>query len=489
MNALILAVWAALGVAPPPAVATRLLVPIRVSLRIEIPLRAPAGWKVEEQDRATILTPGDVPEGRFYRVMVTLTKTTGGTLDGLLEDGRKMVAEIGAFQPKGDSARSTSDGGWDHKGVLGTVETRDRSLTAYLVAIQKGDQGGVVMVLSDGVETMATYADVLAGMIRGMGDAKPPAGRGAPEAPPPGYRAPAGWVETKLAGLPYLVKEKNEAWVKYRLTLLVLPGEAFAGSVRVQFEALWRAYVSPNFVTRIAPIPLTHRLRSGYACAFDADSQAKDKGGRDVTVALYMVAHGGRVVPVLGVYSGPDWTLDRPAEVEIGEFLETIRIPGTTAEPVQLFSAAALVGEWSESSSEFANYVTAGGAYAGDATITTGTYLSLRADGSYTRTLVALTGGRSVREKDAGTFTVQDDELVLSAAGRYSLLGYAHGREGGPVPRAGDVPEPEDPPEAHESAGHPAGALDEGEVARGQAPAQSRYPRRGDGFARRSLAA
>ena len=488
MHALILAVWAALGVVPPPAAAPRLVVPIRSSLRIEIPLRAPAGWKVEEQDRATILTPGDVPEGELYRVMVTLTTTTR-KLDELLEDGRKMVAEIGAFQPKGDAARATSDGGWDHKGVLGTVATRDRTLMAYVVAIQKGDQGGVVVVLSDGVETMARYADVLGGMLRGMGVAKTPTSPAVPDAAPPGYRAPAAWVETKLAGLPYLVKEKNEAWVKYRLTLLVLPGEAFAGSVRAQFEALWRAYVSPNFVTRIAPIPLTHRLRSGYACAFDADTQAKDKGGRDVTVALYMLAHGGRVAPVLGVFSGPDWTLDRQAEVEIGELLETIRIPGTTAEPVKLFTAAALVGEWSESSSEFANYVTTGGAYAGDATITTGTYLSLRADGSYTRTLVALTGGRSVREKDAGTFTVEDDRLVLSAAGRYSLLGYATDEKVGRFLVLGSYPNQKTRLKLHEPAGHPAGALDEGEVGRRQAPARGRYPRRGDGFARRSLAA
>ncbi len=424
MEALILAAWAAIVVAPPPAATPRLLVPIRVAMRIEIPLKAPAGWKVEEQARATILTPGDVPEGKFYRVMVTLTKTTAGRLDGILEDGKKMVAEIGAFKAKADTERSTSEGGWDYKGALGTIETKDRSLLAYLVAIQKGDEGGVVVVLSDSVETMARYADALAGMIRGMGGAKPASGPGKPGVPPVDYRTPAAWVETKLAGLPYLVKEKNEASLKYRFSLLVLPGEALAGSVRAQFDGFWRSYVTPNYVTRIAPMPLTSRLGSGYACAFDADSQAKDKGGGDVTVALYMVAHGGQVVPVLGVYSGPDWTLERAAEVEIGEFLETVRIPGAAAEKVELFSTAALAGEWSESSSELANYVDRGGAYAGDATISTGTYLDLRADGSYARTLMALTGGRMVREKDAGTWTVEDDELVLSAAGRYSLFGY-----------------------------------------------------------------
>jgi hypothetical protein len=123
------------------------------------------------------------------------------------------------------------------------------------------------------------------------------------------------------------------------------------------------------------------------------------------------------------VYSGPDWTFDKAAEAEIGEFLGTARIPGAAAEKVALFSAPELVGDWSESSSEMANYVTRGGNYAGDATIATATYLDLRADGSYARTLQALSGGRVVREKDAGTWTVEDDELVLSKAGRLSLHG------------------------------------------------------------------
>jgi len=37
---------------------------------------------------------------------------------------------------------------------------------------------------------------------------------------------------------------------------------------------------------------------------------------------------------------------------------------------------------------------------------------------------MALTRGSSVREKNSGTWTVEDDELVLSKGGRYSLLGY-----------------------------------------------------------------
>jgi len=80
---------------------------------------------------------------------------------------------------------------------------------------------------------------------------------------------------------------------------------------------------------------------------------------------------------------GSELDLRQGGGVEIGQFLDSAQIPGASAAKVPLFSAAALAGDWSQSSSEFANYVTRGGAYAGDATISTGLYLHLRADGLY----------------------------------------------------------------------------------------------------------
>jgi hypothetical protein len=397
----------------------------------DIPLRTPPGWNSDKQADATILTPGDVAEGKLYKVMVTLMQDKAGSLDEILEDGKKMVAETGTFQAAVEPRQSTSDGGWGYKFVLGTLTTEDRALVVQLMAIKKGDEGGVVIVLSDSGETMGDYADACATMVRGMG--------AAPQAPAPTipgvvdlrYTVPAGWAQQEVNGYPLLVKEKNEEWVKYRFSLLIFPTEALTGSVHDQFEGYWKSFVTPNYTSNIVPLPLMTRLKSGYACAFDAESEARSNNGAEATVALYMIAHGGRVVPVLGIYSGPDWTFDKEAEVEIGQFLDAAQIPGASAEQVPLFSAAQLAGEWAESSSSFANYVTAGGAYAGDATISTGVYLTLGADGSYSQTLMALTRGSSIREKNAGTWTVDDDELVLSKGGRYSLLGY------GTDPKAG----------------------------------------------------
>ena len=258
-----------------------------------------------------------------------------------------MVAEIGTFKAAMEPRQSASEGGWDYKFVLGTLETKDRALLANLMAIKKGDEGGVVVVLSDSVETMEKYADAFATMVRGMGAAEPtpaPANTGVVDLQ---YTVPAGWVKQKVNGFPLLVKEKNEQWVKYRFSLLIFPTEALTGTVREQFAGYWKSFVTPNYTSTIAPLPLMARLKSGYACAFDADSEAKAENGAEVTVALYMIAHGGRVVPVMGIYSGPDWTFDKAAEVEIGQFLETARIPGASAEQVALFSAAELPGEWS----------------------------------------------------------------------------------------------------------------------------------------------
>ena len=126
----------------------------------------------------------------------------------------------------------------------------------------------------------------------------------------------------------------------------------------------------------------------------------------------------------MGIYSGPDWTFDKMAEAEIAQFLDTARIPGASADKVQLFAASNLAGEWAESGTSFANYVTRGGQYAGDATVSTAAYFTLGADGSYSRTLMAVGAAGNIREKSAGTWSVDDDELVLNNGGRYSLLGY-----------------------------------------------------------------
>ena len=61
------------------AVLVSLLVSIPSSA--DLPLKAPAGWKAEQQDATIALTPGDVPEGKVYAVVVTPVLGKAGTLD------------------------------------------------------------------------------------------------------------------------------------------------------------------------------------------------------------------------------------------------------------------------------------------------------------------------------------------------------------------------------------------------------------------------
>lgn len=397
----------------------------------DLPFKVPTGWKIEKQDGATVLTPGDVAAGSLYAVTVTMAQGEARTLDETFDAGKKEVAAIGKFTVATEPQQANSEGGWDNKFVLGTLESQGRSLVVELMAIKKGDARGVVVVLSESIETMTRYADTFATMIREMGVAMPaqiPVAAGRVDLQ---YVVPQGWVATQINGSPQLVKEKNEQWTKFRLSLLILPTEPLVGSVRDQFQQCWKAYVSPNFTTNIAPLPLMSRMKSGHACAFDADSGAKIKNGPDVTVALYLLAHGGRAVPVMGIYAGPDWNFDKSAEAEISQFLDTARIAGTSTQKVALFSAASVAGDWSESGTEHAHYVTSSGAYAGNATISTATYFNLGANGSYSRTLRAIGAAGNVREKDQGTWKIDDDELVLSKGGRYSLLGCGADPKGG----------------------------------------------------------
>jgi hypothetical protein len=233
----------------------------------DLPIKAPVGWKSEKQDGSTVLTPGDVPSGKIYVVMVTPITGKAGSLDEVYATGKKSVEEIGTFKPAHDPRQAASEGGWDYKFVLGTLEKGDRGLVAQVVGIKKGDEGGNIVVLSDSVETMEKYVDPLNAMLRGIGAKPAPVSKGS-GTPDLQYNVPPGWTQTKVNGFPLLVKEKNEEYTKYRVSLLVFPTEPLSGSIREQFVGYWNSFITPNYETNIAPIPMMVRLKSGHACAF-----------------------------------------------------------------------------------------------------------------------------------------------------------------------------------------------------------------------------
>jgi len=395
----------------------------------DIPLKPPAGWTTQTKDGATVITPGDVGDGKVYKVVLTPLQTKAGTIDEVYEVGKKMIGEVGTYTALTKVEKQQSDGGWDYAFTIGTVEKGGNGLLVQVMGLKKGDLGGVIIVLSDGIETTQKYSDDFAQMIRSLGGArKPPpapaiaAGSGTVDLQ---YTVPAGWTETKKQGITIVENAKDETYNKWQWTLIIMPSQPLTGSLGDNFKDYWKALITANYESDVVPLPLTARLDDGYVCAFDADGSAKHKtsGARPRIASVYLIAHGDRFVPIFGIIYG----YDKKVEADFDRFIETARIPGSSGAKIPLFSKSAVAGEWSEGSSSIASYVTASGGYAGDASIYTGSAFQLRPDGSYSHTLVALSGSTRIKEHDEGQWSIDDNELVLrqaKGASRYSLLGY-----------------------------------------------------------------
>ena len=249
---------------------TGVLVSMLVSMAssADLPLKAPAGWKTDQQDGAIQLTPGDVPEGGAYAVVVTPVLGKAGTLEEVYEVAKQLVAEVGTYTAATPPQQAQSDGGWDYRFTIGSVEKGGGSFLAQVMALKKGDEGGVVIVVSDSVDTMQKYSDAFANMIRSLGGSgKPPP---APTVAPGSgtvdlqYTVPAGWVETRKEGVTLVEATSDEqTFSSYRWTLLVMPSQPLQGSVRDYFKEYWRDLVSANYDSAVVPLPLLVRLGDG----------------------------------------------------------------------------------------------------------------------------------------------------------------------------------------------------------------------------------
>ena len=394
----------------------------------DIPFKAPEGWKATKQDGSTTLTPGDVPTGKVYAVVVTPAPGKAPSLDTIYDTGLKMIGEIGTYKPLTAIQKSQSDGGWDFKFTIGTVEKDGSGFLTQVMAVKKGDEGGTVVTLTDSMETMQKYSDDFSNMIRGLG--------GSPKPPPAPdvakgsgtvdlqYAVPKGWVESKRPGAIVIEASKDEFYVKYRWTVVVMPSQPLTDSVRETFGAYWTALVSDNYESGIVPMPLMSRLSDGYALAFDGDTMPKHKvsGAKPRTVSVYMLIHGDRFVPILAITYG----FEKPLEEDLTQLIETARIPNSSNTKTQLFNKSEIIGDWREGSTSIASYVTSSGGYAGDASIATIEDFHVNADGTFKRSFIGLQGANHIRETSAGTWSIEDNELVLDNGKekvRYSLFG------------------------------------------------------------------
>ena len=376
-----------------------------------LPVPIPEGWTGKRQEAAFVLMPKDLAAGKLYTVISADLTEKVGSLKGLLDAGKASLGQSGTFKPLRDPAAGSSVGGWDYEVLMGPLEKDGASLMAQLVAFRKGDEEGLILSVADSLETLTKYSDGFTAIVRGVG---------APKAAPLAawkvdlrYKTPEGWASKTLDQGVLLAEEKNDLYTKYSYRLMILPSEPLTGSLRAKFLDVWAAQIAPGIDTTIVPLPLMRRLKSGSVVAFDQDPSAKTKKeGVAHLGGLYLLARGNRCVPILCFYFGLGDT--KPLQAALEPLLESAEIPGAGDAAIRLFDAADLAGHWNTSSMSLANYVTAAGAYAGDASISTADYLHLNKDGTFSKTLIAITAQRRLKETSEGTWKLEDDLLLLT---------------------------------------------------------------------------
>jgi hypothetical protein len=375
-----------------------------------LPVQVPEGWTGKRQEAAFVLTPKDLPAGKLYTVISADLTEKVGSMKGLLDAGKASLGESGTFKPLRDPAAGSSVGGWDYEVLMGPLEKEGATLMAQLVAFRKGEEEGLILSIADSLETLTKYSEGFTAIVRRVGAPKEaPVAAGKVDLR---YKAPEGWVAKTLDQGVLLTEEKSDPYEKHSYRLMILPSEPLTGSLRAKFLDVWAAQIQPGITTTIVPLPLIRRLKGGSVVAFDQDPSAKTKDGVAHHGGLYLLARGNRCVPILCFYFGLGNTKALQAALE--PLLESAEIPGANDAAISLMDAADLVGNWNTSSMSLANYVTAAGAYAGDASAATADYLHLNKDGTFAKTLIAITAQRRLKETSEGTWKLEDDMLRLT---------------------------------------------------------------------------
>ncbi len=381
----------------------------------DLPLQVPNGWKDVTSDDMRTMTPEDLAAGKLYTVLVPKLVRKVGTLRGLVAEGKQTLSDVAPFKVVKGPSRARNDAGWEYDVVIGTMTKESGyTLTGQVIALRKGSDEGLVLVVADGLETMEKYSDAFTAMIRNLGT-QPAAGRAAKV--DLAFALPEGWSKKEDADSTLLegsVAGFDNATTVFRV--LVLPSEPLTGSLRSTYLELWASCVEPVLKTSIRPLPFMHRLKSGTMVAFDVDEAAKDQKGATLSGGLFLLARGKRVVPVMTFWF--NHVKAPQLEQAFESFLESAVVPGVGAGAVEPFSAGDLEGEWSEASSVLANYVTRGGDYAGDASIAAGSYMTLSRDGRFTTSAFAVTATRRIKETDEGTWQLAANVLTLTGRDR-----------------------------------------------------------------------
>jgi len=219
------------------------------------------------------------------------------------------------------------------------------------------------------------------------------------------YQMPAGWHEEHLLA--------NATTLAFGQTkIFILPSRPLSGSIIDMFHAIWNEQLAASYELVDALGPLRRRLASGYAMALDGGGAKVRANNGFSFIALYLVYTADRVVPIVAI------NLDASQEPVLARFFDGVAIRGAPATNAPLFDPGELVGHWSSGATSAASYVDASGRVTGDASVAVGETYNLEADGTFRSHLIGVTAGGAAQDNGAGRWRIEDDILVLEAAGR-----------------------------------------------------------------------
>ncbi len=224
------------------------------------------------------------------------------------------------------------------------------------------------------------------------------------------YQVPSGWNESRTYLNAVTVGfDKEDFYDHLHPRIHVFPSRPRQGAINDQYNALWNEIVvAPGEFTKMnVPGPLRRRTATGYAMALEAQNTQLAKGGY-VPVGLYVIYTDDKVVPILA--TNLDWHFEK----ESNAFFDGLTIRGSAPSRTALFTAPELAGNWSTQSASLANYVSSSGNVVGDASIATAEELELRANGTFHSHYFGMGRGMTVNEGDDGTWSIDDDMLVLA---------------------------------------------------------------------------
>ncbi len=236
------------------------------------------------------------------------------------------------------------------------------------------------------------------------------------------YTVPSGWTEQRGdQGVVLSVRTNSSVY-----QLAILPTITFTGSAVDAFRAAWTSAVG-TLSWRFQPAPMRARTKAGYALYFDGDFMPGD-GSKILDV--YLLVSGDQAVPIVGLYQMPMKDLDDA----LAGFFASAALGGVAPDGKPLFTSDELAGSWTTQAVDIATYVDTAGNAVGDATLATYERFDLGSDGQFSSQFVQSRGSAgTLHLKDRGTWTVEDDTLVLHGGSdeKRHIIGVGQSPRGG----------------------------------------------------------